>query len=382
MPEIDPVLGFHRNDSIVVVEWRSPSLNAHNPGIARQGLADTRQGRILEGVNEHDGVTAVLVDLKSMPDGQITHYYALGPEGLVWHDVPERMELRPAAARIRNHLSPDGDPAAFRECELYNSYAVRRWLSTRPGVINVIGMLGLDDSQRIPGEVIVDTIGDDQIPEVPGANEVFIKPFDVSDVTEDDPNYRAQVLPNDPAEISWRIGVLGGRAILQPRVETMDAQQLLTAISASTEQPDLPKDALHTLRLYDFLWQDGLPAVAELRVTDPRTNIGKLYATHSELFAAQVAYDAFPELATLHNKVRRGLRRLFGTLGSLAMNYLILPDGSAKIVSIDARAFTPDLTDLNPERQALSRSLVEAEVAQLVAMARQNPRQALVRRFV
>src|SRR6266545_2251389 len=78
MAIISPELGFDPTDAIAAVEYRPPDLNAHNPRIAQQDLAsDTRQGRILQGVNTHDGVAAVLVDATNTDKGQIRRWYTL-----------------------------------------------------------------------------------------------------------------------------------------------------------------------------------------------------------------------------------------------------------------------------------------------------------------
>lgn len=355
------------------MEYRPPDLNAHNPRIAAQDLAeDTCQGRIVQGVNAHKGLTAILVDAANTDNGQIRRWYTLDaskPYGLAQHDLPEgAVALDLSAWRLRNLLLEDGDPTAFVDGRGYNSHAIRKRLSTRTGVIGVLDEIGLSDEQRIEGEVI----RDGQITEWLEGYEVFIKPFGVSDVSEHDPNYRAQLAPNDRAEVERRVRALGGQAILQPRLEVMRADHLLRAVGVKTDQEQAPSDALHVVRLYDFLWRDEAPTVAEVRLTDPQSNIGALYATHSELLEAERVRAAFPEMATLHDQVREGLRATLGKLGSLAMNYLILPGGRAKIVSADARAFTPDLTDENPQRQALSRSLAEAEVEELVVLARNN----------
>ncbi|HEU5186868.1 MAG TPA: hypothetical protein VFT87_00005 [Candidatus Saccharimonadales bacterium] len=333
----------------VVIEGRPPL----------EGQSATRQTHFLENFDAA-GIRTVFIDNPKDPtiydaDGRLL---GLTPGEYAW--------------RLRDVVWEDGDPAAFRDGDGYNSQKARN-LTSREAFAAALREVGLEAYG-------VETRPSNNLKGWKPGEFVFLKPNTISDIhdPEKSPGTRARLIRSD------RIGEalaepLAGGAVLQRPKKLMAARDLADQLGLPADELEPGVDYLHALRVFTPLWLplDQTPAI-ELRLTnrgnDAQSDIGKLFATKIKLLEPELVFTQLPEVAKLHRLVHEAFSRHYGKQNYLAFDYIICKDGSVKILNGLVRALTPNLEPQPEEVKHLARKTADVEVEHLKSLARKLAR--------
>lgn len=265
------------------------------------------------------------------------------------------------AWRLRDVTWQDGDPTAFVESHGYNSALARAELATREGFAITLRELGLE-------QYGVKTIRHSELQGWEPDEFVFIKPNRISDISQD-AGTRARLVRAHELNTAVAESFAGG-AVLQRPEQLMPARNLLDQLGVSVEDVSSDANYLHTLRIFTPLWLpvSQTPAV-ELRLTDPRSDIGKQFATKLKLLEPELVFSRLPELAKLHGIVRNAFAAKYSENNYLTFDYIVCDDGSVKIANGLVRALTPNLEGQAPEVQHLANATADVEVERLAKLA-------------
>jgi len=303
------------------------------------------------------GVQTIYVDAGN-PDaydtaGRIRNYTTYGAED------PLHPTLEPGsyAWRLRDPVWVGGDPSAYPNGQGYNSELARTELATRRGFARALSSVGLDAY----GVEIMDT---KTIEKRHPEGLVFIKPDRISDVSAN-PEARARLVRSAGIRDNT-----SSEHVIQKYVTPMAAQKLADHLGATTALPETNDTYLNTVRIFTPLWTPpGSAPAVELRITNPRTDIGALFATHQYLLEPEHVRTRLPELTKLHDNVHAAFAARYGEQNYLTFDYIILPDGSAKVLNGLVRALTPNLEHQRPEVQHLANATADVEVRHLAKLA-------------
>lgn len=326
-----------------------------------------------------DPVTVLLEGRRPLPGQHITRQTYLEEKltaqgiSVTYVDVNDPStfnEVNPERSvwRLRDVVWPDSpnvhDPPAFRVGHGYNSSVLRHDLQTRSSVQRILGSSGL--AGALLDAVLINV--DAHRVELPPGDQLFVKPSVVTDIGETAPGgpaRRAKLVPRD--DVAAVIAAeFGGQAIVQPIHQRLSPRELADALGIA----DLPPGELfQTLRFYQPLWLSANDApAAELRSSQPE-QVGQRLPTAADLLEPATVREAFPQLAALHQHVHFVLLEGYGEHNYPAVDYLIEPDGQARVVNVLARAFTPNLEGHRGLSAELARATADVEVAQLQKLA-------------
>lgn len=297
----------------------------------------------IEDSESHD-VSGRIQRYTAYGSGELVHA-ALDPDSYVW--------------RLRDPIWTEGDPSAYQNGWGYNSQRARQELNTRQGLAKVLKEIGLDKY----GVGIVDASGSQkwQPDEL-----VFIKPDRINDVSER-PGTRARLMRTDEIDT---LSTSSDGMILQRQETVVSAQDLVNHLGVAADSLDPHVNYLHAVRVFAPLWlpPGGVPAV-ELRLTNPREDIGKFFATCQYLLEPKYAYERLPQLAALHQTIHAAFLARYGKQNYLTFDYIIMPDGSVKMLNGLVRGLTPNLEHQSSEVQHLANATADVEVRHLAELA-------------
>ncbi len=263
------------------------------------------------------------------------------------------------AWRLRDPVCADGDPSAYPEGDGYNSQRARTELATRRGFAGVLNEMGL-------GRYGVAPLNLSDLRESQLGGTIFIKPNRVNDISEQ-AGTRSRLVPINEVGVA-----LAGidDPVLQLPEPTIAVSELADHLGATLNTADLPIDSLQAVRIFTPLWLSASEAPAvELRLTDPREGVGKFFATQQYLLEPEHVRSRLPQLADLHQRAHRAFRARYGEQNYLTFDYIIHPDGSAKLLNGLVRGLTPNLEHQRPEVQHLATATADVEVRQLARLA-------------
>lgn len=323
------------------------------------GQLVTRQ-TYLPAVLQAEGVHTVYVQAEGSgtynTSGHIHTYTAYGSKEAT------RATLKPGtyAWRLRDPVWPGGDPAGYPEGHGYNCARARGELATRQGLARALAAMGLQ-------KYGVETIAASSPHAWPTGETLFVKPNRVNDISER-PGMRAQLV--NPTDRGASPATPAGDLILQKPERLVAARELADHVSIPTDQLSSTIPYLHTLRVFTPLWLPAWNAPAvELRFTDPHNDIGAFFATYQYLLEPAHVRDRLPLVAQLHQAVHTAFRERYSAQNYLTFDYLILADGSPKLLNALVRGLTPNLEHQPPEVQHLANATADVEAKHLAALA-------------
>lgn len=357
-PQYASELGFNPNEPFVVIEGRAPLL----------GQQVTRQTYLPLVLQEEHHIRTIYIEAHDpatyTSEGLIRAYTIYGGQA---HTLETGGFYAPAW-RLRDLAWPSGDMPAFLPGQGYNSPALRRELATRFGMAQALGRMGLQSKS-----VQSMSIGDGAEPAQWAESDfVFIKPRLVHDIGANDPGAMTRARRVAAGEITPSLlAQFGENAILQNVEPTMAAVDLLGDLGVKTAA-ELEADCLHALRVYQPLWlPHNAPPAAELRLSNPG-DVGQRFATELHLLEPEHLFSSLPNLDELHSTVCTALLGEYGELNYPAVDYLIMSDGSVKILNVLARALSPNLPEPDREQPAmahLARATADVEISKLAELA-------------
>ncbi|HVQ44255.1 MAG TPA: hypothetical protein VMT30_04800 [Candidatus Saccharimonadia bacterium] len=351
MPQNMGVFGFNPGEPVAVIEGRAP---LHNQRFPRQEYLSNALGRKY-------GVQVLLIQAQDPTtydeDGLIRTFTVYG--GGPW--TLEEGIYAPAW-RLRDVIWREGgNKLAFLPGRGYNFARLRQDLKTRLGLGRVLDELGFS------GQSVESVAFDGRKPgRWPEETHFFLKPNVVMDVGAD-PSSRAQLVRRDELTPAF-VARFGDAPVLQAVEPGMGDQDLLGALGLAPSDR-LGAGCLHALRIYQPLWlpSDQAPA-AELRLSNPE-DVGERFATELHLLEPEQVFDSFPSLRKLHGDLHAILASRYGALGYPAIDYIIGPDGSTKILNVLARPLTPNLEGQRDDVMHLAQATADVEVLKLAELA-------------
>lgn len=266
------------------------------------------------------------------------------------------------AWRIRDKVWDGGDPSALRHGNGHNTERARTEQAVRTGLDPVLRKYGLE-RYAIETRLASDLAGWE-----PG-EFVFIKPNKISDISdpEKSPGTRAQLIRSD--EIDQKlINPFAEEAVLQRPEKLIHVAELLDQLGIPVEKLELDPEAdyLHAFRFFTL----GRKAAAvELRLTDPRSDIGKQFATKLQLIEPQLVDEKLPELARAHALIRDAFMTEYTDSNYFGFDLIVTADGSIKIVNALTRALTPNLLGQAKEVEDLAKATLNVEARVLARTA-------------
>jgi hypothetical protein len=264
------------------------------------------------------------------------------------------------AWRLRDPVWEDGDPAAYPDGQGYNSQRARAELSTRRNFAHILAEMGL-------GNFGIPIIPTDAARQLPPGEIVFIKPNHISDISNE-PSARAQL--TNIEELDDVSPEFSTHNAIQRLESTISAQELAGHLGLRVDELDADVNYLHAVRVFSPLWlpSEDTPAI-EIRLTDPRQDVGRFFATRQYLLEPEHVQNRLPRLAQLHRYVHAAFAERYGPHNYLTFDYLALDDGSIKILNGLVRGLTPNLEHQRPEVQHLANATADVEVVQLARLA-------------
>ena len=169
-----------------------------------------------------------------------------------------------------------------------------------------------------------------------GEQSVFVKPNDISDNGRG-AGTRAQLVASQDlrAVLSKRFA---GGAVLQRPEPLLAATELLDQLDI---EPDSSmSNYLHAIRVFSLA---GVTPAIELRLTNPASDIGSLFATKLHLLEPESVFSSLPGIAVVHGRIQTAFAERYGKNNYFAFDYIVRRDGSVKLVNALLRALTPNL---------------------------------------
>lgn len=275
------------------------------------------------------------------------------------------------AWRLRDVTWPDGDPAAYPDGAGYNSERAREELRTRDGLWHVLQQkqMGLE---AYGVETIAGPNVHERMREWAAEELLFAKPNIISDVSDisKDPNTRAHLVAGRDLQATLARLSFAGGVVLQRLEPLLPATDLMDQLGIELDKSQ--EKHLHTLRVFSLAGET--PAV-ELRLTDPRTDVGKLFATKLYLLEPGEVSDRLPQLADTHAIARDAFATRYGENNYFAFDYMLLRDGAVKILNVLVRGLTPNLPRADQRESEAGRLAIataDIEARHLAKLARRE----------